>query len=158
MNRLPIHLKLINLFRKDLDLSESQAQEMVLVIDEAIHEQDVQKHQQTLELVRKDISTFKEQLDAKIEIGIKDFQSFKESVDIKFAQVDERFVQVDARFAQVDARFDKIDARFDALDEKFITKGEFYKVMSDHKSDIFKWMFGIWITIMGSIIAIILKK
>jgi uncharacterized coiled-coil DUF342 family protein len=45
----------------------------------------------------------------------KDIATFKSDIDKKFEQVDRRFEQVEKRFEQVEKRFEQVDKRFDAV-------------------------------------------
>lgn len=68
-----LSIKLYDLFRKDLNLPESKAQEAVQIINETVKEQNAGKQEHTVELFHKDM------------------QSLKEYIDLKFNETDKRF-------------------------------------------------------------------
>jgi len=60
-----IDIKLYDIFRKDLNLPEGKAQELVQAIGEAIKDQSSGKHEHTTEIIHKDIQSLKEYIDSK---------------------------------------------------------------------------------------------
>lgn len=66
----------------------------------------------------------------------------EQRMDRRFEQVDARFAQIDARFAQIDARFLQVEARLDRL--------------GGDLSKNFRWIVGIQITTLLTIVATLL--
>jgi uncharacterized protein (DUF3084 family) len=79
-----------------------------------------------------------------------------EQVDARFAQVDARFAQVDARFAQVDARFAQVDARFAQVDARFLQVEARLDQLGGEMSKNFRWIVGIQITTLITVVATLL--
>lgn len=52
-----LSIKLYDLFRKDLNLPENKAQEAVQIISETLRETGTGKHEQTVDLMHKDIQS-----------------------------------------------------------------------------------------------------
>ena len=75
MEAVSLNLRMYNLFRKNLNLSETHAQEFVQVIDEAIKEQNLGKHENTLERVYRDL------------------QSLKDYFEVRFTEIDKTFAK-----------------------------------------------------------------
>jgi hypothetical protein len=63
-----VNIKLYDIFRKDLHLPDAKAGELVQAIEEAVKEQTTGKHEHTVEIVNKDILSFKNYMDGKLDI------------------------------------------------------------------------------------------
>src|ERR1700759_4071290 len=71
------NIRLYDIIRTDLKLSDSKARELVQILDDTIKEQHTMQHEQTMEFIHKDI------------------QSLKDYIDIRFANLDLKFATKD---------------------------------------------------------------
>lgn len=79
-----VHIRLYDIFRKDLKLQEVEAKELVEVIHDVVKEEVADKHEHIEKMVQKDMQILKQHMD-------KEFGHMKEYMSQEFAHLDTKF-------------------------------------------------------------------
>lgn len=80
-----VHIRLYDIFRKDLKLQETEAKALVEVIQDVVEEKQADKHKHIEQMVQKDIKILSEHMDMEFARVSKEFGYMREHIDNKFA-------------------------------------------------------------------------
>jgi uncharacterized ubiquitin-like protein YukD len=85
-----VDIKLYDIFRKDLSLSDDKARELVQTLDEASNQKVEEKTNHMMEVLRKDILSLREHLDQRFEFNDKFFATKEDIAKTKVAISDSK--------------------------------------------------------------------
>jgi predicted nuclease with TOPRIM domain len=92
--------------------------------------------------------------DAKLEQRIAEVKAeLRQEVAGLRTEMREGFARLEGKFAGLEGKFGGLEGKFGGLEGKFESRLE--ASLQELKSDLLKWMFGAWATLLGAMIALI---